>query len=89
LRRWNTAIKDRAFDLIRNQIVVTTTADDFNAVLSAGQHAHLCVDRDEGQEVHQLAFRICDPRVLVAMVDDFVQRAADSAAALEIENSLI
>jgi hypothetical protein len=36
LRRWNIAIKDSAFNLIRNQIVVTTTADDFNAALRAG-----------------------------------------------------
>jgi integrase len=36
LRRWNTAIKDCAFDPIRNQVVVTTTADEFMAVLREG-----------------------------------------------------
>jgi len=36
LRRWETAIKDPAFDGIRDQILVLTTADDFKAVLRAG-----------------------------------------------------
>jgi len=36
LRRWNTAIKDDAFDLIRPKVVVLTTSDDFLAVLRAG-----------------------------------------------------
>lgn len=36
LRRWKSAIKDSALDLIRNKIVVITSADDFLAVLRAG-----------------------------------------------------
>ncbi|HWQ91039.1 MAG TPA: hypothetical protein VN673_05155 [Clostridia bacterium] len=36
LRRWKTAIKDSAFDSIRNQVVVTTTAEDFMRVLRNG-----------------------------------------------------
>lgn len=36
LQRWKTAIKDEAFDLIRNSVLVTTTADQFKAVLRAG-----------------------------------------------------
>jgi integrase len=36
LHRWNTAIKDEAFNLIRKKVVVTTAADDFKAVLRAG-----------------------------------------------------
>ena len=36
LHRWKTAIKDEAFDLIREKVVVTTIADDFLAVLRAG-----------------------------------------------------
>ncbi len=36
LRRWNSAIKDSAFDPIRKQVVVTTTADDFMGVLRKG-----------------------------------------------------
>ena len=36
LHRWNSAIKDRAFDAIRKQVVVTTTADDFMGVLRKG-----------------------------------------------------
>ena len=36
LHRWKTAIKDSAFDPIRKQAVVTTTADDFMGVLRKG-----------------------------------------------------
>ena len=36
LRRWNSAIKDSAFDSIRKQVVVTTTAEDFLRVLRKG-----------------------------------------------------
>jgi len=36
LRRWNSALKDEAFELIRPKVVVLTTADDFLAVLRAG-----------------------------------------------------
>ncbi len=36
LRRWSTAIKDCAFDPIRIQVVVATTADEFMAVLREG-----------------------------------------------------
>jgi integrase len=36
LKRWKTAIKDPAFDLIRKKIVVMTMADDLVAVLRAG-----------------------------------------------------
>lgn len=36
LHRWKTAIKDSAFDQIRNQIVVTTQAADLKAVLRRG-----------------------------------------------------
>jgi integrase len=36
LHRWETAIKDNAFDRIRNQIVVTTQAADLKAVLRKG-----------------------------------------------------
>ena len=36
LHRWKTAIKDSAFDHIRNQIVVTTQAADLKAVLRRG-----------------------------------------------------
>jgi integrase len=36
LRRWETAIKDGAFDLIRNQVVATTQAGDLKAVLRKG-----------------------------------------------------
>jgi len=36
LHRWNTAIKDEAFDLIRKKVVVITAADDFKAVLRTG-----------------------------------------------------
>lgn len=36
LKRWNTAIKDEAFDLIRKKVVVLTVADEFMSVLRAG-----------------------------------------------------
>jgi hypothetical protein len=36
LHRWETAIKDPAFNLIRKKVVVMTAADDFMAVLRAG-----------------------------------------------------
>jgi len=36
LHRWNTAIKDKAFNLIREKVLVATIADDFKAVLRAG-----------------------------------------------------
>lgn len=36
LHRWKTAIKDPAFDLIREKVVVTTIAEDFLAVLRTG-----------------------------------------------------
>jgi hypothetical protein len=36
LHRWQTAVKDKAFDRIRNQIVVTTQAADLKAVLRSG-----------------------------------------------------
>jgi len=36
LRRSNSAVKDEAFNLIRQKVLVTTTADEFKAVLRAG-----------------------------------------------------
>jgi len=36
LHRWKTAIKDPAFDIIREKVVVTTIAEDFLAVLRTG-----------------------------------------------------
>lgn len=36
LHRWKTAVKDPAYDLIREKVVVTTIADDFLAVIRAG-----------------------------------------------------
>jgi integrase len=36
LKRWKTAIKDPALNLLRKQVVVATMADDFMAVLRAG-----------------------------------------------------
>jgi hypothetical protein len=36
LRRWNSAVKDPAYDLLRQEVVVTTTPDEFMAVLRAG-----------------------------------------------------
>ena len=36
LRRWETAVKDEAFDLIREKIVVLTAADDLTEVLRSG-----------------------------------------------------
>ena len=37
LKRWNTAIKDKAFDLIRENVVVMTTAHEFMEVLRTGR----------------------------------------------------
>jgi len=36
LRRWKSAVKDPAYDLLREKVVVTTTPDEFTAVLRAG-----------------------------------------------------
>lgn len=36
LKRWKTAIKDEAFDLIRKKVVVDTTSEEFMAVLRGG-----------------------------------------------------
>ncbi len=36
LHRWNTAMKDEAFNLIRPKVVVSTTSDEFLAVLRLG-----------------------------------------------------